>query len=174
MVKPISKTEYMEFLECPKNAWLKRHKPELLELFELSDFEKGLVANGNLVEEWARKLLPDGVWVKSGEEGPVEATQKAIDQHIPELFQTTFVHDVFLVRNDMLKFDSATNAWNLYEVKGTNSLDEQNDKIDHIEDASFQSVVMKEAGIPLNRIYLVHLNKEYVRNGDIKRAHDAC
>lgn len=167
MSKPITKTEYMEFLDCPKNTWLKRHKPELHALFELSDFEKGIVANGNLVEEWARKLLPDGVMVESGEYGPIEATKEAIERNIPELFQTTFVYDVFHVRNDMLKFDPATNAWNLYEVKGTNSLDERTDKIDHIEDASFQSVVMKDAGMPLNRVYLVHLNKEYVRDGDI-------
>lgn len=167
MVKPITKTEYMEFLDCPKNSWLKRHKPELLDLFELSDFEKGLVANGNLVEEWARKLLPDGIMIESGGKGAVEATREAIEKKVPELFQTTFVHDVFHVRNDMLKFNPEANAWDLYEVKGTNSLDEQNDRIDHIEDASFQSTVMRDAGIPLNRVYLVHLNKEYVRNGDI-------
>jgi hypothetical protein len=31
----------------PKNAWLKLHKPELLEQFKLSDFELHLVEQGN-------------------------------------------------------------------------------------------------------------------------------
>jgi hypothetical protein len=30
---------FLEFQMCPKNAWLKLHKPELLEQFKLSDFE---------------------------------------------------------------------------------------------------------------------------------------
>ncbi len=167
MTKPISKTEYIDFLSCSKNAWLKRHRPELHALFELSEFEKGLMANGNLVEEWARKLFPDGIWVKSGDEGPVVSTHNHMENGDHTLFQSTFVYDVFMARNDVLKFDPASGKWDLYEVKGTNALNEASDKIDHVEDAGFQAVVMREAGIPLGRIFLVHLNKEYIRNGDI-------
>lgn len=125
------------------------------------------MANGNLVEEWARKLFPDGIWVKSGDEGSAISTRSHMESGDHTLFQSTFVHDVFMARNDVLKFDSTSRKWDLYEVKGTNSLNETSDKIDHIEDASFQAIVMKEAGIALGRVYLVHLNKEYVRSGTI-------
>jgi hypothetical protein len=47
----------------PKNAWLKLHKPELLEQFKLSDFELHLVEQGNEVELAARALWPHGILV---------------------------------------------------------------------------------------------------------------
>jgi hypothetical protein len=33
----ILKTTFLEFQMCPKNAWLKLHKPQLLEQQKLSD-----------------------------------------------------------------------------------------------------------------------------------------
>jgi hypothetical protein len=55
-VKYITKTIYLDYLACAKNTWLRIHKPELADMFELSAFEKSLTANGNLVESWARKF----------------------------------------------------------------------------------------------------------------------
>jgi len=52
----ISKTTFPEFQMCPKNAWLKLHKPELLEQFKLSDLELHLVEQGSEVELAARAL----------------------------------------------------------------------------------------------------------------------
>ena len=52
----ISKTTFLEFQVCPKNAWLKLHKPELLEQFKLSDLEFHLVEQGSEVELAARAL----------------------------------------------------------------------------------------------------------------------
>ena len=42
----ISKTTFLEFQLCPKNTWLKLHKPELLRQFTLSEFELHLVERG--------------------------------------------------------------------------------------------------------------------------------
>jgi hypothetical protein len=41
---------------CPKNAWLKLHKPELLEQLKVSDFELHLVEQGREVELAAQAL----------------------------------------------------------------------------------------------------------------------
>ena len=38
MNKLITKTIYLEALECQKNTWLKIYKPEIANLFELSNF----------------------------------------------------------------------------------------------------------------------------------------
>jgi len=59
----ITKTTNLQFCSCAKNAWLQLNKPELKEMFELSDFDKSLVAKGNLVESWARKLFPKGLLI---------------------------------------------------------------------------------------------------------------
>ena len=54
----ISKTTFLEFQMCPKNTWLKLHRPELLHQFSLSEFELHLVEQGNEVEAFARNLWP--------------------------------------------------------------------------------------------------------------------
>ena len=61
----ISKTIFLDYVFCPKNTWLKLHKPELLEKFELSAFEQNLMEQGNEVEAEAHKLsiFADGVEV---------------------------------------------------------------------------------------------------------------
>lgn len=163
----ITKTIYLEYLACAKNTWLKLHKPELSEMFELSAFEKSLTANGNLVESWARKLFPNGILVSEFGEAAQKDTQRYIEAKQPVIFQSTFIKDQFLVRNDVLEYDKENDQWNLYEIKGTNTLDENNDEIDHVEDATFQYLVLIDLGIKVGQIYIIHLNKEYVRGDEI-------
>lgn len=163
----ITKTIYLRFVSCAKDAWLQANKPELQELFQLSDFEKSLVAKGNLVESWARKLFPEGILVEEfGKEGH-EVTKQYLDEKRQIIFQSTFAYDRFLVRNDVLEYDDAADCWNMYEIKGTNTLDENEGAVDHIEDASFQRIILNDLGINIGRVFLVHLNKEYVRGDEI-------
>lgn len=51
----------------------------------------------------------------------------------------------------------------IYEVKGSNSA-----KPAYAYDLAFQKVVAEAAGVPVERTYLVHLNKEYVRRGPVE------
>ena len=163
----ITKTTYLQFISCSKNAWLQLNKPELKEMFELSDFDKSLVAKGNLVESWARKLFPEGILISEYGESAHSITNQYLSEKKKIIFQSTFINDKFLVRNDVLEYDSVNDYWNLYEIKGTNTLDENEDSVDHIEDATFQVSVLNDAGVKLGQIYLVHLNKEYIRGDEI-------
>lgn len=167
-MKYITKTIYLEYLACAKNTWLKMHKPELAEMFELSDFDKNLTVSGNLVESWARKLFPEAVIISEFGIVAQEKTKKYVEQKKAAIFQSTFIKDNFLVRNDVLEYDKDSDCWNLYEVKGTNNLNENNDQIDHVEDATFQYVVLRDLGVKLGKVYIIHLNKDYVRGDEIK------
>ncbi|MFA5945733.1 MAG: DUF2779 domain-containing protein [Patescibacteria group bacterium] len=166
----ITKTLYLEFLACGKNTWLKLYKPELQSMFTLSEFELSLLAKGNLVEEWARKLFPDGTLIESAGEYAAQVTKVLVDKKTPVIFQATFIYDGFLVRNDVLAYDAINDCWDLHEVKGTNSMNEKEDGRDHVEDAAFQAVVVEDAGIKLGRIFIIHLNKEYARGDTINAA----
>lgn len=168
MSQYITKTIYLDFLACPKNAWLKLNQPELASQFTLSAFERGLMASGNLVEQWARKLFPKGRLIESRDLEAVRETVELINQKQSVIFQSTFKKDKFLVRNDVLEYDEASQAWNLYEIKGTNTIKENVKELDHIEDATFQYAVLLETGLPINQVFLIHLNKDYVRQGEIE------
>jgi hypothetical protein len=92
----ISKTTFLNFLYCPKNAWLKIHKPELFEKFELSEFEKHLMEQGNEVESCARNLFPGGVEVVSTGEDACNETVRLMASKISSIFQATFIVDGFI------------------------------------------------------------------------------
>lgn len=169
-MKHITKTQYLEYLSCGKNAWLKLYKPELKEVFALSEFEQSLLAKGNLVEEWARKLFPNGVLIESTGEDAASLTKELISKKAPVIFQSTFIHEGFMARNDVLEYDSINDCWNLYEIKGTNSINERSEKAegrDHIEDAAFQAAILRSVGVNIGSIFIIHLNKAYVRDGDV-------
>lgn len=163
----INKSTYLEYLKCEKNCWLKLHKPELFDLFALSEFEKNLAQKGNNVELCAQKLFPAGVHIEKLAGDSIANSQHYIEQKTSVLFQTTFTFDQFLARNDVLVYDHESDAWILYEIKSTNSLEENGKGIDHIEDASFQVAVLQKQGIKIGKIFIIHLNSQYVLNGDI-------
>jgi hypothetical protein len=162
----IDKTTYLAYRQCPKNAWLKAHKPELHGLFELSEFEKGLSDMGHMVEVMAQKMFPNGVLIKKLEKDALAVTLQHIERKTPVLFQPTFVFEQFLARSDVLVYDAPNGLWNLYEIKASTSLKETKEN-DYIEDASFQSVIIRNLGISLGKIFIVHLNKEYVRGDEL-------
>ncbi len=164
----IDKTTYLEYLQCPKNTWLKLHKPELHELFKLSGFEKNLSMNGKIVELCAEKLFPKGVKAAGYKQDPLVGTQKHIALKTSVLFQPTFTFEQFLIRCDILAWDKKAGLYDFYEIKATNSLEENSRQIDHIADASFQAVILKKTGLPLGKIFLVHLNKDYVRDDELE------
>ncbi|MBU6310636.1 DUF2779 domain-containing protein [Patescibacteria group bacterium] len=163
----ISKTTFQHCMQCPKDAWLKLHRPDLKGTFTPSEFELHLMEQGNEVESYARNLFPGGIEVSTKGEHAVEDTTRLMAERMPVIFQATCIADGFIVRNDVLKWNPDTNLWDLYEVKGTNSLKIDQKERDHVTDIAFQISVMRRARVPLGRAYLVHLNKEYVRMGDL-------
>jgi hypothetical protein len=73
---PISKTTFLQFQICPKDTWLRLHKPVLVESFRLTEFEKHLLEQGNEVEEQARRLFPDAVLITANGEEACEETRR--------------------------------------------------------------------------------------------------
>ena len=165
----ISKTIFLDFLFCPKNTWLKLYKKEFFDKFELSAFEKNLMEQGNEVEAVARKLalFAGGVEVLERGEEAVEKTRELMEARTPCIFQATFIEDGFIARNDALVLNKEESCWDLYEIKGTNSVQEGGNDHNHIDDLTFQASVMSRADVPIGKYFLVHLNKDYVRRGEL-------
>jgi hypothetical protein len=163
----VSKTTFLEFLLCPKNIWLKLHQPELMELFALSPFELQLVEQGNEVEAYARNLFPGGVAVVATGDEAVRETERLMLSEVPAIFQGTFVVDGFITKVDVLGYDREHKRWDIYEIKGTNSIKEEGADRSHIDDLAFQASVLHRAAVAVGRYFLIHLNKEYVRAGEL-------
>ncbi len=161
----ISKTEYMLWRECPKNAWLKVHKPDIYYASELTEFDKSNIDNGIEVEEVARRLFPGGsLIVGRGEEARL-MTRERLAARTPTLFQPIFERDGFLAAVDVLQLIAETSGYIIREIKSSTKAKEE-----HLYDVAFQTLLLRRCGLTIDRICLVHLNHDYVRMGDLDLA----
>ena len=164
---PISKSTFLQFQVCAKDTWLRLHKPELVETFTLTEFETHLLEQGNEVETCARQLFPGAVLVSATGDEAVDETRRLMAGGTDAIFQATFLADGFFTKCDVLKPGAAPGSWDVFEIKGTNSMKEGSGDRDHISDLTFQKHVLMLAGVTVGRAYIVHLNKAYVRAGDL-------
>ena len=164
---PISKSTFLQYQICPKDTWLRLHKPEVVDTFTLTEFEKHLLEQGNEVEMCARQLFPGAVLVSATGDAAVEETRRLMAGDIDAIFQATFLADGFFIKCDVLKRGAAPGTWDVFEIKGTNSMKEGSEDRDHISDLTFQKHVLKLAGVTVGRANIMHLNKAYVRAGGL-------
>ena len=160
----ITKTDYLEYTYCKKNLWLKKHKPDLFKDVELSEFEKKIIEEGNIADEAARNLFPDGVLVEIVGTNAIPVTKSILTTSPHTLFQGAFQHEDFFVQADILHFNDTLDGWELYEVKATNDVKRQVPH-HHVNDLAFQKIVIENAGIKIVKTGVIHLNSEY-RKGD--------
>ena len=121
----ISKTDYLIFRECNKNAWLKIHCPDVFYQSELSEFDKTIIETGNEVERYARKLFSDGVMIEGRDRKAQDETQGLIVNKTSVLFQPVFSKNDFLAALDILQYEPTTKGYFLYEVKASNEIKEE-------------------------------------------------
>ena len=180
----LTKTDFILFRECPNNVWVKKHKPEEYEKFEISEFEKSLAVMGNEVEELARGMFPAGYLIDKRSEGARELTQKLIAEQAPVIFQAIFATDKYLAAADVLKWNNSVQKYDIYEIKMSSTEgadeeegDEEEDKkpkrvnkkreLQYEYDLAFQTNVIEACGVQLHSKYLVRLNRAYVRDGEL-------
>ncbi|MCK4386567.1 MAG: DUF2779 domain-containing protein [Candidatus Pacebacteria bacterium] len=162
----LTKTDFKEYLICPECLWLKKKKPAEYTGREITVFLQKLIADGYEVEEKARELFPAGVFLAGSESDLLKKTKQELVKK-GTIFQATFKTDRGLfVKVDILKFNEENGNWDLYEVKSSSSI--KTDLMhNHIKDISFQKITLENSGIEVGQSYIVHLNKEYKRKGEL-------
>lgn len=156
-----SKSGFMKGLQCHKYLYMYAYHHDLMD--EISDAQESIFQSGTDAGILAQSLFPGGILVPF--EGltmteQINQTQEAIRSGADTIYEATFSLDGVLVKADILHSNS--DGWDLYEVKSTTSL-----KDDHIPDIAIQYYVISGSGFKLNHAYLVHINNQYVKDGDI-------
>ena len=160
----ISKTDYILWRECPKNAWLKINRPTIYYAEALSAFEQSIIETGNEVEAVARRLFPTGVLVEGRDEKSREQTAALLSDKVPTIFQPVFAQNGFLAAIDILKRNELTGEYAIYEIKASNQIKEKL----HLYDLAFQYNLLRMAGLPIAEANLLHLNPDYIRQGELE------
>lgn len=155
----LTKSNFMQFLRCSCELWLTKQRPDLVPPTDPA--LQRIFDEGNVVDKWAQKLFPNGVNVDGFGKPAAENTKKAIANGATVLLQPTFMTSTISCRCDILtKNDDG--SWDIYEVKSSTDVKEE-----HIADVAFQRICIEEAGVRISRTFLVHINNQYVRNGEI-------
>ena len=156
----LSKSDFLKYRICPSYFWLWKYKPELVPDESTEEVRDNKFEQGNKVEAIARKLFPNGILIEGYNVEAQANTQKTIEAGTDILFQATVItDDGLLAMADVLEKNA--DGWNLYEVKSSGSV-----KPEHIPDMAFQKTAFEKAGYNIKEVSVIHLNKEFVRQGD--------
>ncbi|GJM15938.1 MAG: hypothetical protein DHS20C13_12650 [Thermodesulfobacteriota bacterium] len=163
----LSKTDFREYVQCSKCLWLKKNNPDLYIRPAISEFDQKLINEGYEVELAAREMFEKGILVEGSNEEAATKTQKLMESKASPLFQATFITESgLLAKTDVLIYNEFADAWNVYEIKSSTNIN-KNGSDNHIYDITFQQVVMNKVGVSVEDSYIIHLNKDYKKNGNI-------
>ncbi len=162
MTHTLSKSSYVKGCQCPKALWLHKHRRDLIP--PVPPAQQAVFDTGHAVGMLARQLFPGGVDLSPASPrdfGPsIEATRQAIADGAPVIYEAAFVHEGVLAALDILVRDR--DGWKAYEVKSSTGVKDY-----HLTDAALQSWVIEGSGLSLADVSIVHLNNEYVRQGEL-------
>lgn len=157
----LSKSDFLKYRVCPSYFWLWKHKPELVPNDTTAEVRDNKFEQGNQVEDIARQLFPSGKLVDGYNVTARANTERLVADGVEVLFQATVItDDGLLAMADVLEKND--DGWILYEVKSSGSVK----KDLHIPDMAFQKTAFEKAGYIIKETRIIHLNKEFVRNGD--------
>jgi Domain of unknown function(DUF2779) len=136
----LTKSDFILFLKCKNELWLKKNHKELFK-HKMKPETKFLSEQGYLVQEYAEKMISETVSPK------MKSEVKAIYENL-------------YLRADIVV--PTKNGVDIYEVKSSTQVKDQ-----YVYDIAFQKYVFEKSGIKVNNVYLIKINNQYVRRGDI-------
>ncbi len=159
----LSKSEYLMYLKHPAWLWLKKNRKELLP--PPTPALQALFDAGNEYEKFAERLFTGGLRLGFDNYQQYltlpERTRTTLANGADTIFQGRFEHGQTTCIVDVLK-RVGHDTFDLFEIKSSTSV-----KAEHIPDLAFQVTVLEGAGLKIRNTAVVHLNKEYVRLGQI-------
>ena len=172
-MKGLSKSRYTAYCQCPKMLWLRIYKPDLIpeDPTLQAKFEKG-----NEVGELAKTLFGPFVDVTTYKEdgsldlgAMIEKTKEEMAKGTETICEASFSHDLNYCAVDILR--KKGDDWAIYEVKSSTYKDEEKDTperlLKYAWDIAYQKWVLEQCGIKVTGTYLVRLNSNYVRQGNL-------
>ena len=108
----LSKSRFTSGCQCHKKLWWEVHEPDAKEL-QPDKVLLDLFDQGHQVGVAARERFPGGVLIDLPHKDParVAATQKAIADGAPAIFEATFIADGTFVAIDVLQKKRPATAW---------------------------------------------------------------
>lgn len=157
----LSKSQYTRALQCFKSLWLYKHRRELQTPPNAA--QQARFDAGHEVGELAQQLFPGGVEIEFDSDNfpaMLAKTTQYLKEGVTTIYEASFSRAHIFAACDILHL--GPDGWEIYEVKSSTSV-----KPYHLEDVAIQWYVLNKAGLQLSKAAIVHVNSDYVRQGDI-------
>jgi predicted RecB family nuclease len=157
----LSKSRFLAGLQCHLRLWNQCFERELIP--EVPPSQQAIFDAGHEVGELATRLYPGGLLIDEAyyqHKQAVQSTLKAMQNpDVNAIYEAAFVYDGVRIRADILeRLDDG--SWNLVEVKSSTSV-----KAVYYPDVAVQYYVLEGCGLKINRAGILHINNQYVYNG---------
>lgn len=154
----LTKSNYLLGLQCHKLLHITKNDKERLPEADIA--KQFMFDQGTEVGELATKLYENGIDLsKEDFRTNLIKSKEAITKKQP-IFEAGLIHNECYSRADILL--PVGNEWDIIEVKSATKAKDIN-----IHDVSFQKYVYEGVGLKIRKCFILHLNNEYVRQGDL-------
>ena len=158
----LSKSRFLNGLQCLKRLYLQTHQSELADPVDTG--QQAIFDSGTLVGELARERFPGGTFVDEEyfehDQAEKDTRRLISDPSVPALYEPAFSFEGIRSRVDVLA-RTDTGEFDLIEVKSTTRVKEDV----HIPDVAIQMYMTEGVRIHIRRAYLMHINRAYVYPG---------
>jgi hypothetical protein len=154
-VPSLSKSRFLAGMQCHRQLWWKVHEPQAPEL-TVDVKQQAIFDQGHQVGAVARQAFPGGELIDlpfERKRDRTEATQKALDRGAHVLYEGSFQGGGVYAAVDIL--ERRGTGFDLIEVKSSTKVKEE-----YIPDAAVQVFAARQAGIPVERVEIMHLNRD--------------
>ena len=154
----LTKSRFTSGVQCPKRLWNEVHDPLPEGIPDSMAF-----VNGRAVDQLVQRLAPGAVVSRErGMPAAIAETTRVMRSGAPSvLYQPAFRAGDWAVIADVLRVQKGQAT--LVEVKSSTAV-----KPEHIPDVGFQTLVLRKAKQPIERVLLAHVDNTFVlqRTGD--------
>lgn len=155
----LTKSKFLIGLQCPKCLWIMFHEPEKIP--EVDEKTQHIFDQGHMVGELAKKWFPEGIDIDAEDFNENIKTTKELLLKRKPLFEAGILSYNIFSRADALN-PVENDEWDIIEVKSSTQVKEVN-----LYDVAFQKHCYELSGLKIRKCFLMHINNEYVRQGNI-------
>jgi len=159
----LTKSDFIRYLQCYKYLWLYKNRKDLIPP-EYEERFAQIFGEGFKVEDYAYKLFPNGQDAYDEDfKTAISKSKDLISKKTLVIFQPTISGRELFSRADIIKYNPKKDCWDIYEIKGSVSVKDL-----YIADLAFQKVCLETNGLKLGKLFIIHVNKAFVKKGEIK------
>ena len=161
MLNHLTKSKYLNGLQCHKRLWYEKNHPE--RKANISRSQQRKIDQGKEVGILARKCFPEGVLIDAIDPlVSVERTKETINRGNTCIFEASFMFNGVLVKCDILQ--KSADSWRVVEVKAStvNSTVKKSKivKEEYLHDLAIQKYVLSEYGLSVSKTQLMLINSK--------------